>query len=112
MPKTSDSPATIYTDMRIDGQNNRLYSIFGTFGKLTGEENKIYLDITVTDSGGGQYRYIFDVTDQFDDPENDSNKLVIDATDIIDIPDAAHGGGGFAPSVDPWENENVDIPLG
>lgn len=112
MPKTSDSPATIYTDMRIDGQNNRLYSIFGTFGKLTGEENKIYLDITVTDSGGGQYRYIYDVTDQFDDPENDNNKLVIDAGGDIDIPDAAHGGGGLAPSVDPWENENIDIPLG
>ena len=53
-----------------------------------------------------------DVTDQFDDPENDNNKLVIDAGGDIDIPDAAHGGGGLAPSVDPWENENIDIPLG
>lgn len=105
-------PATLYTEMRVDQKNSRLYSIFGTFGKQPGEENKIYLDLMVTDSGGGQYRYIFDVTDQFDDPGNTSNKLVIDATDIIDIPDAAHGGGGFAPSVDPWENEEVDIPLG
>ncbi len=105
-------PATLYTEMRVDQKNSRLYTIFGTFGKQEGEENKIYLDIMVTDSGGGQYRYVFDVTDQFDDPDNTSNRLVIDATDIIDIPDAAHGGGGFAPSVDPWENEEVDIPLG
>ena len=108
----NDTPATIYTDMRVDTQNERLYSIFGTFGKQPGHENKIYLDITVTDSGGGQYRYIFDVTDQFDDPANTNNRLIIDATEIIDIPDAAHGGGGLAPSVDPWENENIEIPLG
>lgn len=108
----SCEPATLYTEMRVDQKNSRLYTIFGTFGKQPGEENKIYLDIMVTDSGGGQYRYIFDVTDQFDDPDNTCNKLVIDATDIIDIPDAAHGGGGFAPSVDPWKNEEVDIPLG
>lgn len=105
-------PATVYSDMRVDVQNKRLYSIFGTFGKLPGEQNKIYLDITVTDSGGGQYRYIFDVTDQFDDPANLNNRLVIDASEIIDIPDAAHGGGGFQPTIDPWEKEEIDIPLG
>lgn len=110
--QTSDEPATLYTDMRVDVANERLYSIFGTFGKLTGEDNHIYLDIMVTNSGGGQYRYIFDVTDQFDDPANDSNTLVIDAGDMIEIPDAAHGGGGFAPSVGEWENEEIDLPLG
>ena len=97
--------------MRIDVKNQRLYSIFGTFGKQPGEDNHIYLDITVTDSGGGQYRYIFDVTDQFDDLGNTNNKLIIDATDIIDVPEAKYGGGGLAPSVDPWEDEIIDIPL-
>lgn len=110
--QTSEAPATLYTDMRVDAGNDRLYCIFGTFGKLTGEDNHIYLDITVTDSGGGQYRYIFDVTEQFDDPGNDNNALVIDAENVIDIPDAAHGGGGLAPSVGEWENENIDLPLG
>ena len=110
--QTSEASATLYTDMRVDASNDRLYCIFGTFGKLTGEDNHIYLDITVTDSGGGQYRYIFDVTDQFDDPGNENNTLVIDATDVIDIPDASHGGGGIDPSVDEWEEEIIDIPLG
>lgn len=104
-------PATLYTEMRIDVKNQRLYSIFGTFGKQPGEDNHIYLDITVTDSGGGQYRYIFDVTDQFDDPGNINNKLIIDATEIIDIPEAKYGGGGLAPSVDNWTDEEIDIPL-
>lgn len=110
-PEPSDDPATIYTDMRVDPAHSRLFCLFGTFGKLPGAENKIYLDITVTDSGGGQYRYIFDVTEQFDDPENDNNRLIIDAGGIIDIPDAAHGGSGLLPSVDPWEDVQVEVPL-
>ena len=97
--------------MTPDVQNQRLYTIFNTFGKLPGEENKIFLDITVTDSGGGQYRYVYDVTDQFDDPDNIDNQLIIDG-EIIDIPKAEHGGGGFQPSVDEWEREDIDVPLG
>lgn len=108
----SSDPATIYTDMRIDHQNRRLYSVFETFGKLPGETNNIYLDITVKDSDGGQYRYIFDVTDQFDDPDNVNHRLIIDATEIIDIPDSKNAGGGLSPSVDEWQDEIIDVPLG
>ena len=111
MPQASTDPATLYTDMRIDPANSRLYSVFGTFGKQPGEDNKIYLDITVRDSGGGQYRYVFDVTDQFDDLENTNNRLIIDAGSIIDIPEPEFGGGGLAPEVDEWIEENIDIPL-
>ena len=111
VPTRADEAATLYVTMTPDPVNERLYTVFGTFGKLTGEENHVYLDITVTSSGGGQYRYIYDVTDQFDDKNNIHNKLVIVAPEI-DIPDAAHGGSGLAPSVDPWENEIHDIPLG
>lgn len=110
-PLRNDEAATLYTTMKPDVANSRLYTVFGTFGKLPYATNNVYLDITVTDSGGGQYRYIYDVTDQFDDPDNTHHKLVIDGSDI-DIPDAAHGGGGFAPSVDEWENEIIDVPLG
>ena len=110
-PERNYSPATVHVEMTPDVQNQRLYTIFNTFGKLPGEENKIFLDITVTDSGGGQYRYVYDVTDQFDDPDNIYNQLIIDG-EIIDIPKAEHGGGGFQPSVDEWEREDIDVPLG
>ena len=96
------SPATLYVDMSVDVENSRLYTVFNTFGKLPGEQNNIFLDITVTDSDGGQYRYIYDVTDQFDDPGNKDNQLIIDG-EIIDIPKAEHGGGGFRPIIDEWE---------
>lgn len=110
-PVRNEDPATLYVTLNVDVPNSRLYTIFGTFGKLPGEEGKIYLDVTVTDSGGGQYRYVYDVTDQFDDPENTDHSLVVDGGEV-DIPDAIGGGGGFAPIVDEWENEEVDVPLG
>ena len=102
-------PATLYVTLKTDAANNRLYTIFGTFGKLPKANNKIYLDITVTDTSGGQYRYVYDVTDQFDDASNVNRKLVI--RDEIDIPKGSAGGGGLAPSVGDWDNEEIDIPL-
>ena len=109
-PERDSSPATVYVDMSVDVENSRLYTVFNTFGKLPGEQNQIFLDITVTDSGGGQYRYIYDVTDQFDDPGNEDHQLIIDG-EIIDIPKAEHGGGGFRPEIDEWEREDIDVPL-
>lgn len=109
--RESNEPATLYIEaMNVDVANGRLYTVFGTFGKLPKAENNIYLDITITNTGGGQYRYIFDVTEQFDDDENVNNQLVIDAE--IDIPEGESGGGGLAPEVGDWEEENVEIPLG
>ena len=105
------NPATLYVNMQPDTENQRLYTVFGTFGKLAGATNNVYLDITVTDSDGGQYRYIYDVTDQFDDPDNHHNKLIIDGSNI-DIPKASQGGGGLDPSVEDWKEEIYDIPLG
>jgi hypothetical protein len=109
-PERDKLPATVYVEMKSDIPNSRLYTVFDTFGKLPGAENKVYLDITVTDSGGEQYRYIYDVTPQFDDPNNKNNKLIIDGS-IIDIPEAEQGGGGFKPSVDEWGKEDIDVPL-
>lgn len=109
-PERENSPATLYVDMSVDAENSRLYTVFNTFGKLPGAQNNIFLDITVTDSGGGQYRYIYDVTDQFDNPENRNHQLIING-EIIDIPKAEHGGGGFKPTVDEWNKEDIEVPL-
>ena len=106
--KRGSYPATRYITLKPDAKKQRLYTVFGTFGKLPGAENKIYLDITVTNTGGGQYRYVYDVTDQFDNKDN-KNKLVI--YDIIDIPRGDIGGGGLAPEVGDWDEEETDIPL-
>lgn len=109
--KRSEDPATLYVEsMKVDKTNNRLYTVFGTFGKLPGADNHIYLDITVTNTGGGQYRYVYDVTDQFEDHEDLNNRLVI--YDEIEIPEGGTGGGGLAPEIDDWDEETVEVPLG
>lgn len=101
-------PATMYIDdFRVDKENGRFYTVFGTFGKLAGADNHIYLDITVTNADGGQYRYIYDVTDQFE--EDGNSKLVV--YDEIDIPAGEVGGGGLAPEVGEWDEETIEVPL-
>ena len=106
----STDPATLYIDdFRMDSANGRLYSVFGTFGKLPGADNHIYLDITVTNADGGKYRYVYDVTDQFENHEDLNNRLVI--YDDIDIPAGEVGGGGLAPEVGEWDEETVEVPL-
>lgn len=109
VPKKNERPATLYTTLVPEKSNNMLYTFFGTFGKLSGSENLVYLDIT--DTGGGLYRYIYDVTDQFDDEHNKNNRLIIDGSNI-NIPKPEAGGGGFTPSIDDWDREDIDIPLG
>lgn len=109
LAQRGSDPATVYITLKVDPENGRLYTVFGTFGKLKGANNKIFLDITVTNTDGGQYRYVYDVTEQFDDENNDNNKLVV--RDIIDIPAGSEGGGGLDPSVDEWDKEDIEIPL-
>ena len=48
-----------------------------------------------------------DITDQF---EKDDHEIIID--EEIDIPKPESGGAGIAPTVDPWEEENHDVPIG
>lgn len=108
LEQRGSDPATLFLDdFRVDRENGRFYTVFGTFGKLKGAENKIYLDITVTNTNGGQYRYVYDVTEQFE--ENGNNKLVI--YDELDVPAGESGGGGLAPEVGEWEEETIEIPL-
>lgn len=105
----SPERATIYFPISIDASDNEFHTVFNTFGKYPGAENKVYLNILVTDTGGGQYQYRYDVTDQFDDPGNVDHKIII--RDPIDIPEPSHGGGGFRPDVTDWSDETVDIEL-
>lgn len=101
------SPATLYMTLEGDSKNNRLYTVFCTFGKLPDKLNKVYLDITTT--GGDKHRLVYDITDQFEDPKNIHHRLVIEVDVVIPPPEG--GGGGLDPEVDEWEDEIIDIPL-
>ena len=67
----------------------------------------MYLNVLVTGTDGGHYQWIYDVTDQFDNPDNINHALIIDE-DII-IPEKSEDG--FRPEVQDWNTEIIYVPL-
>ena len=101
----SEDPATIYFPMEVNKETGTLKTTFNTFGKLPGESHS-YLHILLMDSQGNPYTITEDITDQFTNPEH---TIVVEDSIVIPQPD---GGGGIAPSVDPWDEVNQDVPIG
>lgn len=103
----SGESVSIYFEKKKDMENNVLTGTFNTFGKHPTEKGFLSLDINVTDTGGSDHHFHFDVDSQFQD--NPGSHIVID--DPIEIEEPKVAGGGFAPSVDDWEDINTDIDL-
>lgn len=103
----SGESVSIYFEKRKDMENKVLTGTFNTFGKHPTEKGILSLDINVTDTGGSDHHFHFDVDSQFQD--NPDSHIVID--DPIEIEEPKVAGGGFAPSVDDWEDINTDIDL-
>lgn len=106
-PETSMESTTLYVPMSVDYEENRLFTVFGTFGKYPGAENKVYLDIILTTYANECFRYVYDVTEQFDDEENVQNRLII--VDSIDVPEGSSSGPSFSFPVNPWEGDTLNI---
>ena len=99
------NPATIYFPVEVNRTDRCLETTFNTFGKLPGE-SRSYLHILITDSRGTEYRISTDITDQFD---KEDHEIVIDEPVVIPKP---AGDGGISPTVETWEEENQDVPIG
>ena len=98
--------AIINFPVEVDRTQGIMRTTFNTFGKLPGETHS-YLHIVLVSSGGDVITVSTDITDQFDNPDHE---IVIDVP--IDVPQPQSEGGGIAPSVDPWDEENHDVPIG
>lgn len=103
----SGESVSIYFEKKRDMENKVLTGTFNTFGKHPTEKGILSLDINVTDTGGSDHHFHFDVDSHFQD--NPDSHIVID--DPIEIEEPKVAGGGFAPSVDDWEDVNTDIDL-
>lgn len=97
----------IYFQGSLDAEKEHLYTVFNTFGKLADARSDVYLNVQLTDTGGSRYQWVYDVTDQFDNPDNTGHHIVID--DQIVIPEP--GTGGFNPNVHDWDIEIININL-
>lgn len=103
----SGESVSIFFEKRKDMENNALIGTFNTFGKHPTEKGVLSLDINVTDIIGNDHHFHFDVDSRFMD--NPDNHIVID--EGIEIEEPKVEGGGFAPTVDDWEDVNTDIYL-
>lgn len=97
--REGNQPGSVKISIRPDFKTGRLYSIFNTFGRYMNYGQKVKVALLVTNNGGDEFLFEFDVTDQFDDPDNVGHNIVI--SEKLTIPKGS-GGGGFEPVVDPW----------
>ncbi|MBQ6911474.1 MAG: DUF5119 domain-containing protein [Bacteroidales bacterium] len=107
--EVNTTPATIYFPVGVDKKKGCLYTVFNTFGKLPGTSESL-LHILVRDTGGNEYVITTDITDQFDNDPDHEHHIVIE--EEVDIPEPESNAGGIAPTVDQWDEENVDVPIG
>ncbi len=103
----STEPATIYFPVEVVPNMIGIHAAFNTFGKLPGE-SRVYMNIIIQNTSGEEVLISEDITTQFTDP---THHIIID--EPIVVPDPEEGGGsGIAPTVDPWDEENHDVPIG
>ena len=95
-----------------DGQQGddrqTIRTVFNTFGRIPGVGSEVYLNVQVTAGTGARYQWIFDVSDQFDNPDNTEHRILI--TEPVVVPDDG-STGGLNPTVGDWQTEIIDIHL-
>ena len=101
----SKEPATIYFPIEVNN-DGYIHTAFNTFGKLPGV-SRSYLHILIKNTSGEEVHVSVDITDQF---EKEDHEIIID--EEINIPQPEGGGAGIAPTVDEWNEENHDVPIG
>ena len=102
----SDKSVSIYFEMEVDKESNDLIGRFNTFGKHPLETGYLSFDVNVTDTGGNDHHFHFNVDSQF--MNNPDNHIKVEEEVEVEEPQS---GGGFDPSVEDWEHISTDIIL-
>ena len=108
--RMSNHSCALGFDTEIDSEKGQLFAVFNTFGRYPQAETDVIVNLLLTMANGSRIRYVFDVTDQWVNPDNTAHRLVID--DLIEIPGDTFDGGGFSPVVNDWDGEEIDIIIG
>lgn len=116
-----EEPSAIYfelvksTDERItEGTKNVLCAHFNTFGKMPDAASELRITLTVLARDGSRHEKVIDMTPIFaTEDARERHWLLIDEVWSIPKPDNPDdGGGGFAPSVNDWDDIEEVIPIG
>lgn len=91
----------------VNVEDGTIITAFNTFGRFNQVSAGVYLNLLVDDVNGRKYQWVYDITEQFDNPDNEKHDIVI--ISAIVIPDKEEGG--FNPSVSDWNAEIITVPL-
>jgi len=82
------------------------FLVFGQTGS-DGPPHKLVIYVIMAD--GSKNYYTFNVTDQVDNAADPRYVHIV--LDGLPLPKPIVNGGGFKPSVDEWQNVEVDVPM-
>lgn len=102
--------ATIWFDLEKSDDNGIpvICTVFNTFGRIADSQNELEVTFDIKTHDGRIIQRTFDITELFSTPECiEHHWLLLDETITIEPPQIP--GGGFAPEVDDWEEENREI---
>ena len=105
--RTSNHTCALRFEMEIDVTEGRLFGVFNSFGKCLQQETDVIVNVLVTTENGSRIRYVYDVTDQWLNPDNAAHRIVVE--EPVEIPGDDYQGGGFDPIVNDWDGEAIPV---
>lgn len=105
--RLSDEVSAIPMEAVVDQEKKTITGAFNTFGKHPRAYANVYMNVLVTNGSGQMYQWIYDLSDQFTNPDNLQHQLIV--SQKIDIPGA--DAGGFSPTVENWNTVVTVVPL-
>ena len=105
--RTSNHACALGFETEIDVTEGRLCAVFNSFGKCPQLETDVIVNLLVTTENGSRIRYVYDVTDQWLNPDNAADRFVFEGP--VDIPGDDYQGGGFEPVVNEWDGEAIPV---
>ena len=108
--RSATRPCALGFGCDVDVAKGQLFSAFNTFGRHSDPETEVIVNVLVTTTGGVRCRYVYDVTDQWLNPDNSVHRIIVD--ELMEIPGDDYQGGGFSPVVNDWDGEAIDIIIG
>ena len=108
--RTTNHPCALGIETEIDIQRRRLFSVFNTFGKYPQPDCDVMVYVLVTTNSNAHCLYVYDVTDQWLNPDNSAHLIRI--RDRMEIPGDDYHGNDFNPVVTDWDGVEIPVVIG
>lgn len=95
-------PHALEFSAKVDLETGSVKTVFNTFGKIPGAGSRAFVTLYLSVGSGEKYQYVYDVTDQFDNPDNVGHEIVVTEPIIIPEGGGQGGSGGFDLGVTQW----------